>query len=94
MTRSQLREREACAIDAAFPHLEEYLTRMDIAPYVFAPISSEEKWKLFLDRLQTFGTTSSESGDLGAGIVGTLVYDGDSSVQMQMAPRRSVRSML
>ena len=94
ITRSQLREREACAIDAVFPHLEEYLTRMDIAQYAFAPISSDEKWKLFMDRLQTFGATSSEFGDLGAGIVGALVYYGDSPTQAQMAPRRRVRSML
>ena len=91
ITRSELREREACALEAVFPHLEEYLTRMDVAPYVFAPISSDEKWKLFVDTLQTFGATSSE---LGAGIVGALLYDDDSSMQVQMVPHRSVRSML
>jgi hypothetical protein len=91
MTRSELREREACALEAVFPHLEEYLARMDVAPYVFAPISSDEKWRLFVDSLQTFGATSSE---LGGGIVGALFYDNDSSVQMQMAPHQSARSML
>ena len=91
MTRSELREREARALDAVFPHLEEYLTRMDIAPYVFAPISSDEKWKMFVDTLQTFGATSSE---LGPGIMGALLYDDDSSMQVQMVPHRSLRSML
>ncbi|KAF8502765.1 acyl-CoA dehydrogenase NM domain-like protein [Russula emetica] len=91
MTRSELREREACALEAVFLHLEEYLARMDVAPYVFAPISSDEKWKLFVDTLQTFGATSSE---LGAGFVGTLLYDDDSSMQVQMVPHRNVRSML
>lgn len=95
MTRSELREREACALEAVFPRLEEYLARMDVAPYVFAPISSDEKWKLFVNSLQTFCATSSE---LGAGIVGALLDDGDpeSSMQVQMVPHRvgSVRSML
>jgi acyl-CoA oxidase len=91
MTRSELRGREAYALEAVFPHLEEYLARMDVAPYVFAPISSDEKWKLFVDSLQTFGATSSE---LGAGIVGALLDDDDSSMQVHMMPHRSVRSML
>src|SRR5258708_2903301 len=91
MTRSELREREACALDAVFPYLEEYLARMDIAPYVVAPISSDEKWKLFIDTLQTFGETS---GEWGAGIVGTLLYGDESSMQVQMMPHWSVRSML
>ena len=91
MTRSELRKREACALEAVFPHLEEYLARMDVAPYVLAPISSDEKWKLYVDTLQTFGATSSE---LGAGIVGEHFYDDDSSMQVQMVPHRNVRSML
>jgi acyl-CoA oxidase len=55
MTRTELREREARAIEAVFPHLEEYLTRMDVVPYVVAPIVSDEKWKQFVSGLQTFG---------------------------------------
>ena len=90
-SRSELREREACALEAVFPHLEEYLARMEVAPYVFAPISSDEKWKVFMDSLQTFGATGS---DLGVEIVGALIYDDDSSMQVQMAPHRSIRSML
>jgi hypothetical protein len=92
ITRSELRGREAYALEAVFPRLEEYLARMDVAPYVFAPISSDEKWKLFVDSLQTFGATS--SSELGAGIVGAFLDDDDSSMQVQMVPHRSVRSML
>ena len=91
MARSELRKREEYALEAVFPRLEEYLARMDVAPYVFAPISSDERWKLFVDTLQTFGAASSE---LGAGIVGALLYDDDSSMQVQMVPHRPVRSML
>ncbi len=91
MTRSELREREACALEAVFPNLETYLARMDVAQYVVAPISSDEKWKLFVDTLQTFGETSSQWGE---GIVGTLLYGDESSIPVQMVPHRSVRSML
>jgi hypothetical protein len=90
MTRTELREREACALEAVFPHLEEYLARMDVAPYIVAPISSNEKWELFVDKLQTFGETSGESGTRS---VEALLYGNDSSMQTQV-PRRSVRSML
>lgn len=69
MTRAKLREREAYALDAVFPHLEEYLARMDVAPYIIAPISSDDKWEQFVDTLETFGETSSE----GAGIVERLL---------------------
>ena len=91
MTRSTLRERETRALEAVFPHLEEYLARMDVAPYIVAPITSDEKWKLFVDSLQAFGETSSE---WGTGIMGTLLYGDDSSIQEQIVSHRSVRSML
>ncbi|KAI0292233.1 acyl-CoA dehydrogenase NM domain-like protein [Multifurca ochricompacta] len=52
VSRAELREREARAIEAAFPHLEEYLSRMDVAPYVVAPIVSEDRWQRFIDTLQ------------------------------------------
>ena len=85
MTRAQLREREARAIEAAFPHLEEYLSRMELAPYVPAPIVSEEKWERFLDNLQVFGETRS-GRSAGAGIA--------SGSFKNSVSRRSVRSML
>ena len=91
MTRAKLREREARALDAVFPHLEKYLERMDVAPYITAPISSDEKWELFVDTLETFGETSSE---LGVGIVGKLLCGDESSIEVQTVPPRGVRSML
>ncbi|KAI0285511.1 acyl-CoA dehydrogenase NM domain-like protein [Russula brevipes] len=89
VTRAELREREARALEAVFPRLEEYLGRMDVAPYVVAPIVSDEKWKNFVGTLQTFG-------GCGAAIVRPLAFmDGNHSpTQLQMAPHRSVRSML
>jgi len=93
MTRAELREREARALEAVFPHLDEYLARMDVAPYVVAPIVSDEKWKQFIGTLQTFGEMSS---GCGTEIVGVIPYGDNSMAQpgMQMVPHRNVRSML
>ncbi|KAH8989801.1 acyl-CoA dehydrogenase NM domain-like protein [Lactarius hatsudake] len=90
VTRAELREREASAIQAVFPYLEEYLARMEVAPYVIAPIVSEERWERFLGTLQTFGETHSAwNADVGIAS-GFLSND----VPMQMVSHRSVRSML
>jgi len=94
-TRAELREREARALEAVFPRLEEYLARMDVAPYVVAPIVSDERWKQFVGTLQTFGETTSSAWD--AEVVGAFLYGDDSSTAqpaLQMSPHRSVRSML
>ncbi|KAH9970095.1 acyl-CoA dehydrogenase NM domain-like protein [Lactifluus volemus] len=91
MTRTELREREARAIDAVFPHLEEYLTRMNVAAYIVAPIVSDEKWKQFVSGLQTFGETSS---GWSSGIFGPLLESNASPTSLQAAHHRSVRSML
>ena len=92
MSRAKLQERETYALEAVFPHLEEYLARMDVAPYIVAPISSDKRWEEFVDSLETFSETSRE---WGTGSVGTLLYGNDLSMQGQMqGPRQSVRSML
>lgn len=93
VTRAELREREARAIEAVFPHLEEYLAQMDVAPYVIAPIVSEGRWEQFLDTLQVFGETRS-GWSAGTGIASGFLNNNDQSIPLQMVPRRSVRSML
>jgi acyl-CoA oxidase len=95
-TRAQLREREARAIEAVFPHLEEYLAQMDVAPYVVAPIVSEERWERFLGTLQVFGETRGGCS-AGAGIESGLLNDDVvPSMPLQMVSHRRfrLRSML
>ncbi|KAN0136329.1 acyl-CoA dehydrogenase NM domain-like protein [Lactarius tabidus] len=53
ISRAELRRREANALEAIFPRLEEYLARMDVAPYIIAPIVSDEKWEQFFGELPT-----------------------------------------
>ncbi|CAA7262230.1 unnamed protein product [Cyclocybe aegerita] len=46
--RSQIREMEALAVDAVFPHLEDLLGRLGVEPYITAPIVSDENWAEFV----------------------------------------------
>jgi hypothetical protein len=91
MTRAELREREASALEAVFPRLEEYLARMDVAPYVMAPIVSDEKWEQFVGTLPMFGEMRSwwDVESTGAPLDGRI-----SSSPLPMVPHRSIRSML
>ena len=57
ISRAELRRREAHALEAIFPRLEEYLARMDVAPYIIAPIVSDEKWEQFFGALPTLCET-------------------------------------
>ncbi|KIJ37809.1 hypothetical protein M422DRAFT_259672 [Sphaerobolus stellatus SS14] len=54
LTRQRQRELEAEAVDAVFPHLQSYLTRLDIDPYITAPIVSEGKWNEFINELEPY----------------------------------------
>src|SRR5712672_1326136 len=74
LSRAEMREREAKALERVFPRLEEYLGRMDVAPYAVAPIVSEEKWDRFIGTLRTFGeTTRDVSARGGSGWGGGIV---------------------
>jgi len=53
ISRVELRRREAHALEAVFARLEEYLVKMDVAPYIVAPIVSDEKWEQFFGTLPT-----------------------------------------
>ena len=53
ISRAELRRREAHALEAVFARLEEYLGEMDVAPYIVAPIVSDEKWEQFFRTLPT-----------------------------------------
>lgn len=63
LNRFKQRGMENTAVDAVFERLEEYLGRLDVEDYITAPLISEEKWKEYVDSLQTFGTIDAhESG--------------------------------
>jgi len=62
-------------VDVVFPHLEEYLAWMDIAPYVIVLIVSDERWKQFIGTLQTFSKTTSSTWD--AEVVRAFLYSND-----------------
>lgn len=73
LSRLEQREMEATAIDKMFPRLEEFLALTEVAPYISAPIVSEERWAKYISNLppcgfsQVCGPTSVIlSGDVGA----------------------------
>ncbi|KAI9450514.1 acyl-CoA dehydrogenase NM domain-like protein [Lactarius psammicola] len=70
-TRRELRRREAHALEAVFAHLEEYLVRMDVAPYIVAPIVSDEKWEQFFGTLPTLSESRGVRED-GAAKIATV----------------------
>jgi hypothetical protein len=53
LSRQTQREREASAIDAVFPRLEEYLAKLPVKPYITAPIVSDETWSEHVASLKT-----------------------------------------
>jgi len=61
--RAELRRRVAHALEAVFGRLEEYLVRMDVAPYIVAPIVSDEKWEQFFEKLPTLSESRESHED-------------------------------
>ncbi|KAH9918440.1 acyl-CoA dehydrogenase NM domain-like protein [Fomitopsis serialis] len=72
MSRAEQRAMENDAVDAVFPQLQELLERMDIEPYISAPMISDEKWSHYMSTLPTFGDTETL---VHAG-AGPLINDG------------------
>ena len=91
MTRTELRDREASALGAVFPRLEEHLAQMDVAPCVVAPVVSDEKCKQFVGTLYMFGEMRSrwDAESAGAPLDGKI-----SSAPLIMVPHRSILPML
>lgn len=54
LPRIHQRINEDKAISSMLPHLETYLDRLDISPYVNAPIVSDANWKSYLQELPVY----------------------------------------
>ena len=54
LTRAKLREMENQALDAIEPRLDDLLDRLNIAPYITAPIVEGWMWEKFAGSLETF----------------------------------------
>ncbi|KAH9936925.1 acyl-CoA dehydrogenase NM domain-like protein [Amylocystis lapponica] len=54
-SRAVQRQMEASAVDAVYERLEEFLERMDVEPYITAPIASDEEWEKYVASLTTYG---------------------------------------
>ena len=55
LSRSEQLEMQLAACTEGVARLEEWLDKLEVEPYVLAPIVSEEKWDAYEQRLETFG---------------------------------------
>ncbi|TFY55180.1 hypothetical protein EVJ58_g8413 [Rhodofomes roseus] len=55
LSRAEQRAMENSAVDAVFPRLQELFERMDVEPYISAPLISDEKWDQYVKSLVTYG---------------------------------------
>ena len=55
LSRSEQAEMQLNACTKGVARLEEWLDKLEVEPYVLAPIVSEEKWDAYERTLETFG---------------------------------------
>jgi acyl-CoA oxidase len=55
LSRSEQLEMQLAACTKGVARLEEWLDKLEVEPYVLAPIVSEEKWDAYERTLETFG---------------------------------------
>ncbi|KAF9467082.1 acyl-CoA dehydrogenase NM domain-like protein [Collybia nuda] len=58
LTREKQIEMEDNAASTLFPRLEDLIERLDVEPYVVAPIVSDKRWKRYVESLETHGGDS------------------------------------
>ena len=56
VTRARVAEMENEALTAAIPKMDEWVKAMNAAPYIRAPILSDEAWEGFTSSLHEFGS--------------------------------------
>ncbi|KAG0698693.1 acyl-CoA dehydrogenase NM domain-like protein [Suillus ampliporus] len=59
-TRQKIARMEDAALLAALPRLEEFLTAMEVEPYVPSPVISDERWEEFSKTLPCYSTPQTE----------------------------------
>jgi acyl-CoA oxidase len=64
ITRMDQRKREDAAISSFMPHLDDFLTQLNIEKYVSAPIVSDDSWKGYLDALTVHSGNAVPQGEL------------------------------
>jgi len=66
LSRSEQLEMQLAACTKGVARLEEWLDKLEVEPYVLAPIVSDEKWDAYERSLETFGSSqgpAAESSD-------------------------------
>lgn len=55
LSRFEQLEMQLAACTKGVARLEEWLDKLEVEPYVHAPVVSEEKWDVYEQKLETFG---------------------------------------
>ena len=55
LSKSEQLEMQLAACTKGVASLEEWLVKLEVEPYILAPIVSEEKWDAYEQTLETFG---------------------------------------
>lgn len=61
LTRTKLAKMEAEALDSAAPLMKDWVDKMEVEPYVKAPIVSDLSWTKFVQELQYFHNATGAS---------------------------------
>lgn len=64
ITRMDQRRREDAAVSSFMPHLDDFLTQLNIERYVSAPIVSDDSWKGYLNALTVHSGNAVPQGEL------------------------------
>ena len=79
LSRSEQLEMQLAACTKGVARLEEWLDKLEVEPYVLAPIVSDEKWDAYERTLETFGQdpeVESSDGPYSAGVDIDTVIEG------------------
>ncbi|CCM04077.1 uncharacterized protein FIBRA_06236 [Fibroporia radiculosa] len=91
VARRKQKAMESAAVDAVFPRLEELLARMDVEPYVSAPMVSDDKWGRYVAGLTAFGGPGAEMDPVnGDGTGDHSACDSDCPKLAELRPPRSI----
>lgn len=67
LSRSEQLEMQLAACTKGVARLEELLDKLEVEPYVLAPIVSDEKWDAYERTLETFGSSQNSEAESSDG---------------------------
>ena len=76
LSRSEQLEMQLAACTKGVARLEEWLDKLEVEPYILAPIVSDEKWDAYERTLETFGSSQDPEAPYSEGLDIDTVIEG------------------